>query len=227
MDKPIDRLVDSVGVATFIKYFNQFSDLKKGRLTKSKMSELFGENSEPWTDGSITTKINAGLKIFTLNRELEAIDHILFVKKTRNIPNGKEIKKMASEIKELLIQKSFTSSETDFNPTELTDELTEGNFKTVQVNLYERNPKARLECIKHFGLSCQVCEFDFEKTFGAIGKGFIHVHHLNEFSILGKEYVINPKTDLVPVCPNCHSMLHKKKPAFTISELKQILRKKY
>ena len=227
MEKPIDRLVDSVGVATFIKYFKEFSDLNKGRSTKSKMAELFGENSEPWTDGSITTKINAGLKIFTLNRELEAIDHILYVKKTGNIPNGKEIKKRASEIKELLIGKNSPNSETDFYPTELTNELTEGNSKTVQVNIYERNPKARAECIEHFGLSCRVCEFNFEKTFGEIGQGFIHVHHLKEISTLGKEYVINPKTDLVPVCPNCHSMLHKKRPAYKILELKQILRNKY
>ncbi|WP_340169122.1 HNH endonuclease [Lacinutrix sp.] len=73
-------------------------------------------------------------------------------------------------------------------------------------------------------MSCQVCEFDFEKNFGEIGRGFIHVHHLREISTLRKEYIINPKTDLIPVCPNCHSMLHRKRPAYKISELKQILR---
>lgn len=105
MEKPISRLIDSVGVATFIKYFKQFSDLNKERTTKSRIAELFGENLENWSDASMTTKINAGLKIFTLNRELEAIDHILYVKKTGNIPNGIEIKKQAE-----LIKKSLTKS---------------------------------------------------------------------------------------------------------------------
>jgi len=102
MEKPISRLIDSVGVATFVIYFKQFSDLYKERTTKSRIAELFGENLENWSDGSMTTKINAGLKIFTLNRELEAIEHILYVKKTGNIPNGIEIKKQAELIKNSL-----------------------------------------------------------------------------------------------------------------------------
>jgi hypothetical protein len=105
MEKPISRLIDSVGVSTFVKYFKQFSNLNKGKTTKSKISELFGENSENWSDGSIAVKINGGLKIFKLNRELEAINHILSVKKTGNIPNGIEIKKQAE-----LIKKSITKS---------------------------------------------------------------------------------------------------------------------
>ena len=102
MEKPISRLIDSVGVATFVKYFKQFSDLHKERTTKSKISELFVENSENWSDSSIAVKINGGLKIFKLNRELEAIEHILNVKKTGNIPNGIEIKEKAKTIKKSL-----------------------------------------------------------------------------------------------------------------------------
>ena len=61
--------------------------------------------------------------------------------------------------------------------------------------------------------------FDFEQTYGEIGKGFIHVHHLTPVSSIGKEYRLNPQTDLVPVCPNCHNMLHRKEPPYTIAEL--------
>ena len=42
-------------------------------------------------------------------------------------------------------------------------------------------------------------------------------------STIGKEYLVYPKTDLVPVCPNCHSMLHKRKPAYSVQELKNII----
>ncbi|MAL59710.1 MAG: hypothetical protein CMC14_06660 [Flavobacteriaceae bacterium] len=104
MEKPISRLINSVGVATFVKYFYEFYKLHKGRTSKRKIAELFAENSENWSDSSITTKINAGLKIFTLNRELEAIEHILFVKKTGNIPNGNFIKKEAELIKKSLTE---------------------------------------------------------------------------------------------------------------------------
>lgn len=100
----------------------------------------------------------------------------------------------------------------------------EGKTKTVKVNSYERNQLARQECIEHFGLNCQVCDFNFQDNFGELGKSFIHVHHKVDISTIRKEYSVNPRADLVPVCPNCHAMLHKRKPAYTISELKDILR---
>jgi predicted HNH restriction endonuclease len=102
-------------------------------------------------------------------------------------------------------------------------ELKEGGVKTIAVNIYERNPKARRECIGHFGCICSVCGFDFEKEFGAIGKGFIHVHHLLDLAAIGKSYKVKPLEDLRPVCPNCHAMLHKSKPAYPIEELKKLL----
>lgn len=102
-------------------------------------------------------------------------------------------------------------------------EYSEGKVKKVLVNSYERNPIARKKCIEHFGLNCQVCEFNFKKTFGDLGKDFIHVHHKIDISTVGNEYSVNPLTDLIPVCPNCHSMLHKKKPAYTVDELKEIM----
>jgi len=101
--------------------------------------------------------------------------------------------------------------------------FSEGKIKSVLVNSYERNPKARKKCIEHFGAKCKVCDFDFEKIYGEIGKGFIHVHHIKDISMIGKEYEVNPISDLIPVCPNCHSMLHKRKPAYSIEELKDIM----
>ena len=111
------------------------------------------------------------------------------------------------------------------SPEEITApaDLVEGGVKKVFVNIYERNPQARRKCIEHFGCTCSVCGFDFEKAFGAIGEGFIHVHHLCDLSTIGKSYVVDPLEDLRPVCPNCHAMLHKSKPAYPIDELKKIM----
>ncbi|MFN3492784.1 MAG: HNH endonuclease [Anaerolineales bacterium] len=102
----------------------------------------------------------------------------------------------------------------------------EGATKQVKVNVYERNAEARAICIKKYGASCSVCGFDFGKKFGEIGAGFIHVHHLKPLSEIRKGYKLNPVEDLRPVCPNCHAMLHQRKPEpYTIERLKAILKR--
>jgi 5-methylcytosine-specific restriction enzyme A len=101
--------------------------------------------------------------------------------------------------------------------------ILEGAKKQVFVNAFERNLKARSKCVAKYGYKCSVCEFDFEKMYGEIGREFIHVHHLVEIATIGKEYKIDPIQDLRPVCPNCHAMLHQKKPAYRIEELREML----
>ena len=100
--------------------------------------------------------------------------------------------------------------------------LPEGAKKTVVVNKYERSRINRSACINHYGPICKVCDFDFEKVYGEIGKGYIHVHHIVPVSDMGGEYVLNPIKDLIPLCPNCHAMVHKKEPPLSIEELKTI-----
>jgi len=88
------------------------------------------------------------------------------------------------------------------------------------VNAYERSSQARQECINHYGYKCQICDLDFEKVYGDIGRDFIHVHHIIDISTIAENYKINPIKDLIPVCPNCHAMLHKRKPAYSPDEIK-------
>jgi 5-methylcytosine-specific restriction protein A len=100
----------------------------------------------------------------------------------------------------------------------------EGSRFRVEVNIYERNREARNKCVSHYGAHCSVCNFDFESAYGDIGKGFIHVHHLVPLSKVTKSYIVDPVRDLRPVCPNCHAMIHRRNPAFSISELKKRLK---
>lgn len=104
-----------------------------------------------------------------------------------------------------------------------TQRVYEGAKKQISVNIYERNPYARKKCIEHYGYNCVICGFNFEKVWGEIGCGYIQVHHLKELSEIGEEYLIDPVHDLRPVCPNCHAMLHRKRPAYSIKELKELL----
>lgn len=100
--------------------------------------------------------------------------------------------------------------------------LFEGAKKQVIVNAYERNPTARKECLNNYGFKCSVCGFDFEEVYGEIGTEYIHVHHLKPLNEINEEYRVDPINDLRPVCPNCHSMLHKAK--LSIEQLREKLR---
>jgi predicted HNH restriction endonuclease len=92
---------------------------------------------------------------------------------------------------------------------------------------YERNPQNRAKAIEIHGLNCVCCGFNFEEVYGERGKDFIEVHHVNPLSTLQEEVVINPVTDLVPVCSNCHRMMHRRKDeVLSVEELKAILDEK-
>lgn len=133
--------------------------------------------------------------------------------------------KKGREILQKYLRILQTGNDIIFYPDEFDskDDLLEGKFKKILINAYERNSAARQKCIDHFGYTCKVCDMNFIEKYGLIGEGFIHVHHKLDISKIKKEYKVNPITDLVPVCPNCHAMLHKRKPAYSIEELKQII----
>lgn len=116
-------------------------------------------------------------------------------------------------------------NEYDLDQPESEQTFLEGKAFSVLQTKYERDPQARKQCLDKKGYSCSVCSFDFKKVYGEIGIGFIHVHHLNMVKDMGESTETNPETDLEPVCPNCHAMLHKRNPPFTIAELKHILEK--
>lgn len=99
----------------------------------------------------------------------------------------------------------------------------EGGVMRVQSNRYERNPLNRTACILAQGHTCKVCNMNFLAKYGKIGRGFIHVHHITPVSQLTHGYVIDPLTDLVPVCPNCHAMLHKENPPISFMDLKNLI----
>lgn len=111
-------------------------------------------------------------------------------------------------------------------PEEVPSDTTmlEGAKRRITVNAYERDPRARDACIKHYGLRCSVCAFDFAKRYGALGAGFIHVHHVVAIATIGKRYKVDPVRDLRPVCPNCHAMLHVGGVTRDIGELRKLLR---
>lgn len=99
----------------------------------------------------------------------------------------------------------------------------EGDLRRVEINRYERNPLNRKLCLEIKGYNCAICGMNFEGKYGNIGHHFIHVHHVIPVSKIGPGYIIDPVKDMIPVCPNCHAMLHRKEPPYTPDELKIIV----
>jgi 5-methylcytosine-specific restriction protein A len=100
----------------------------------------------------------------------------------------------------------------------------EGAVSRIEVNAYERNPKARQMCLDHHGLKCAACGMTFAQRYGAIAKEFIHVHHLRQLSSVGLDYKVNPIVDLRPVCPNCHAVIHLRRPPYSIEEVREMMK---
>ncbi|MFS0688970.1 HNH endonuclease [Sporosarcina sp. 179-K 8C2 HS] len=101
----------------------------------------------------------------------------------------------------------------------------DGAVKKYYGKRYERKPENRKKAIEIHGVSCIACGFNFEEVYGERGKDFIEVHHLKPLSSLDKEMSIDPKEDLVPVCSNCHRMIHRRKDdVLSIEELKALMK---
>ncbi len=105
----------------------------------------------------------------------------------------------------------------------------EGAARQVTSNRYERKKSLRDACIRHAKKShnghlfCCVCKFDFSRSFGEIGHDFIHIHHKNPLGNQQKEHLVDPIKDLVPVCPNCHAMIHRGGQNRSISKIRELL----
>ena len=103
-------------------------------------------------------------------------------------------------------------------------QFSEGAKQTITVNRFERDHNSRKLCIEYHGYTCKICKFNFKNVYGELGTHYIHVHHLIPLHKIGEEYTVNPKTDLIPVCPNCHAMLHVSEKPDDIDALKKIIK---
>jgi 5-methylcytosine-specific restriction protein A len=110
-------------------------------------------------------------------------------------------------------------------PWEDPDDVTfpEGAVRQTSITKYERSKAARHLCIEHYGVSCAVCDFNFANVYGAVGKGYIEVHHLTPLSQTKSAYDINPINDMRPLCPNCHAMVHQRNPPYALEDIKEMI----
>lgn len=102
----------------------------------------------------------------------------------------------------------------------------EGQKKERVLELISRNYRLAIEAKKKWGLDCQICGFNFEKTYGPLGREFIEVHHLRQLARQdGKGSKITVE-DVRPVCSNCHSIIHRRKDMLLLRKVKRALRRR-
>jgi len=96
-----------------------------------------------------------------------------------------------------------------------------------EISSIKRNSEARKKCLEHYfpnkeHYNCKICGFDFESKYGEIGKYYIEIHHIKSHTITSREigeHEIDPINDLLPVCSNCHSIIHRNKVPLKIKEI--------
>ena len=99
----------------------------------------------------------------------------------------------------------------------------EGEATILRVTRYERDRRNRAAAIAIWGSMCQACGFDFGARYGEVADGFIEVHHTTPVSEMVPGAVVDPARDLVPLCPNCHAVAHRRNPPFSVREIRAML----
>lgn len=228
----------SAGIRVCDPIWNKYSArLKVGDSVIDILQELeFNQDNTLWQDAVLTrleTRWGIG-KTFSLQEvyEYESELSVLF-------PENQHVRDKIRQIMQRLRDNGFIRFENKlghysrivdsidslYPDTMNSEEIhSEGAMKLVTVNAYERSRSARDACITHFGDNCRVCRMSFRDRYGDIGEGFIHVHHLKSIASIGEQYVVDPVNDLIPICPNCHAMLHRRNPPLTVGELSLMLR---
>jgi len=177
---------------------------------------------------ALTTPVRLVPRLHTDNKGFGPMASQFGDKSAKRLLNDIIVKNLEQEVELMVVYNKYFDTDFGFSlPEEITETeaLYEGTKRQISVNAYERNPEARRKCITHYGTSCVICGFNFAKRYGEVGKNLIHVHHLRELSDIGEKYEIDPIQDLRPVCPNCHAIIHRHKPAYSIKEVKNFLRR--
>ena len=192
------------------KYYSQFNSAVK----------LYINNSNEFDDIDSILDID---DVDLLNRILVSIES-RYAYVTRDDKKSEGLKYYIGYLKSRESVKCSTQHN-KYGIKDVVEGYEEGSLLDCHGSKYERNQKARKECLEYYGYTCRVCGFNFEKQYGSIGRNFIEVHHRIEISSYsGDKHKVDHIKDLIPVCSNCHSMLHRTCPALSIEELQSLLK---
>lgn len=112
--------------------------------------------------------------------------------------------------------------------------ITEGLQSSKTVKHRQRSRKLRDEKVKELKqtlngrVACIACGFDFSETYDGHGQDYIEIHHLEPVHLMdvngNTQKLLEALRKVVPLCSNCHRMVHKKRDKpLTIEKLKKII----
>lgn len=96
--------------------------------------------------------------------------------------------------------------------------ISEGKIITRNIKIRERSTRLRLKAIEYFThndeIYCDCCGFNFPHFYGEIyGKDCIEIHHIKPIFQYREDTldqsIEKALQNLLPVCPNCHRIIHK------------------
>lgn len=117
----------------------------------------------------------------------------------------------------------------DEGNTPASERLREGARREKHTSSSQRNPKAPELCkrafrLKHGGkLFCAICGVDLADVYGPEFGDCLECHHLIPLSTYGMEHPVKPEKDMIPACPTCHTIAHRREPPYTPDEIRAML----
>lgn len=103
----------------------------------------------------------------------------------------------------------------------------EGERARRETHLFKRNPALRAAAIAKHGLRCFGCKHALSELYGPLGEGYIEIHHLDPLGegidSMTPEAKMTTVDDVAPLCPSCHRMIHRRRPALTLDQLRLAL----
>ena len=222
-DKPLFEYAES-GIPIQVRDFFEITSLKQGEMTKVELlynEQIYEANFVAAKDGNI-----GRTKIRWKNDLSEKLIEQLENDRQNTLLKFEKINSRKYKLDLIYINEESIKDDIDNDlETIVIEEHFDGHEKLIYTTKYERNLHNRLNAIKIHGVTCQICGFNFEEKYGEHGKDFIEVHHLKPLHALEEEMVINPETDLICVCANCHRMIHRnKRNILSVDEMKKIIK---
>lgn len=133
---------------------------------------------------------------------------------------------VSSEKKETIVE-TTSINESAVIETPIPVEKEKEKEKVVEVDQAEVNDykdTIKRECLEYYGAICDICGFDFGYTYGEHFETCISVHNIH--GVEGEEILptTHPINDLIPVCQNCHHIIHSTVPPIAVDQMRKIVK---
>lgn len=171
-----------------------------------------GERRDASTNARLKNASAAGDRIYLFYRERHHSDFIFYgeawIEHIAETPDRIHFSFRTQRSDAIASNALATEEEAHGTTPYIPDE--EGRRRLSQHVSYERSRTNRAEAIRLHGTKCAACGFDFNAFYGSeLARDYIEIHHIE--SITAGVRTVDPASDLVPLCANCHAMVHRRR----------------